>query len=151
MFSLSLSRRQWAGCTAAQAKPSRHDKTIVVQPCSHPMPSPVLEKVRKKGIFVVFLRKEKTKASKHSAKPLLGPQPRLQASAVLSKIAKCHAREIEHARERREIKIKLRGHAAAPSWRTLRFQKKRKSKKDTRELCARTKHELDLKPLPQKR
>ena len=48
MFSLSLSRRQWAGCTAAQAKPSRHDKTIVVQPCSHPMPSPILEKVRKK-------------------------------------------------------------------------------------------------------
>ena len=30
-----------ADCTAAQAKPSRHDKTIVVQPCSHPMPSPV--------------------------------------------------------------------------------------------------------------
>ena len=29
-----------ADCTAAQAKPSRNDKTIVVQLCSHPMPSP---------------------------------------------------------------------------------------------------------------
>ena len=94
MFSLSLSRRQGTGCTAAQAKPSRHDKTIVVQPCSHPMPSPDLEKVRKNGIFVVFLRKEKTKKLRsYFAKSLLIPQPQLQANAVLSKTAKCRARE----------------------------------------------------------
>ena len=40
-------RRPGLHCLAAQAKPSRHDKTIVVQPCSHPMPPPFLEKVRK--------------------------------------------------------------------------------------------------------
>ena len=79
---------------AAQAKPSRHDKTIVVQLCSHPMPSPHLEKVRKNGIFVVFLRKEKTKKLRsYFAKSLLLPQPQLQANAVLSKTAKCLARE----------------------------------------------------------
>ena len=73
-----------------------------------------------------FLEKKKL-ASKPSAKTQLGPQPRLQASAVLSKIAKCHAREIEHARERRKITIRLRGHAAAPSERRLNFQKEGKS------------------------
>ena len=62
-----------------------------------------------------FSEKKKQNASKLSAKTLLGPQPKLQASAVLSKIAKCHAREIERARERRKIKIRLRGYAAAPS------------------------------------
>ena len=107
MFSLSLSRRQWAGCTAAQAKPSRHDKTIVVQPCSHPMPSPDLEKVRKNGIFVVFLRKEKTKKLRsYFAKSLLIPQPQLQANAVLSKTAKVPSPRVECARERRKLKSK---------------------------------------------
>ena len=55
-----------------------------------------------------FFLEKKKQASKPSAKTQLGPQPRLQASAVLSKIAKCRAREIERARERREINIRLR-------------------------------------------
>ena len=53
-----------------------------------------LEKVRKNRIFVVFLRKEKTKKLRSCLRrTLLGPQPRLQASAVLCKTAKCLARE----------------------------------------------------------
>ena len=95
------------------------ENAFVVQPCSHPMPSPILEKVRKKGIFVVFLRKEKSKASKRLQRTLLGPQPRLQASAVLSKTAKCLARERTRSRAQRDNDLICAGHAAAPSWKKL--------------------------------
>ena len=76
-----------------------------------------------------FFLEKKKQASKPSAKTQLGPQPRLQASAVLSKIAKCRAREIERARERREINIRLRWPCCCAQREETNFPKGTKIKK----------------------
>ena len=86
----------------------------------------ILRKSARNESSSFFLEKKNKVASKPSAKRQLGPQPKLQANAVLSKIARCHVREIEHARERRKISIRLRGYACCAQLKISTFPEETK-------------------------
>ena len=82
-----------------------------------------------------FSEKKKLKASKRLQRTLLGPQPRLQAIAVLSKTAKCLARERTRSRAQRDKDLICAGYAAAPSWKEL-YVSSRNEKPTTPTLAA---------------
>ena len=79
-------------CLAAQARVGTTRQLL----CSHAAQlrrRHFLRKSARKVSSSFFSEKKKLNASKPSAKSQQGPQPRLQANAVLSKIAKCLAHE----------------------------------------------------------
>ena len=93
MFSLSLSRRPGLTAQLHKQSPVGTTRQLLCSRAAIPCRRHFLRKSARMVSSSFFSEKKKLKASKRLQRTLLGPQPKLQANAVLSKTAKCLARE----------------------------------------------------------
>ena len=91
----------WLHSCTSKAQSARQDNC-----CAAVQPSHAVATILRKSARIVsssfFSEKKKLKASKRLQRTLLGPQPKLQANAVLSKTAKCLARERTRSRAQKD-------------------------------------------------
>ena len=117
----------WLHSCTSKAQSARQDNC-----CAAVQPSHAVANFLRKSARMVsssFFSEKKTRSFEADLqRTQRGPQPRLQAFAVLSKTAKRPCPRFEFARERREIKINLPGYAA-PSWKRSTSQAETKIRK----------------------